>query len=129
MPRVRAKKTAAVTAVRGGGVVSPFGQPPPSPDSTPPPRRPFRARSSYLTPAERIERLAMTGWSPAWVAERWGVEEAELAAWIAGTARQRVGFDRWLWRMSNVITAALPSVHPPRLKPPPIRLREMALTR
>ena len=66
----------------------------------------------------------MTGWAPAWVAERWGVTEAELAAWMAGTARQRVGFDKWLWRMANVITAALPSAHPPRLKPPPVRLRD-----
>ena len=66
----------------------------------------------------------MTGWPPAWVAERWGVTEAELAAWMAGTARQRVGFDKWLWRMANVITAALPSAHPPRLKPAPVRLRD-----
>jgi hypothetical protein len=66
----------------------------------------------------------MTGWAPSWVAERWGVSEAELAAWMAGTARQRVGFDKWLWRMANVITASLPSSHPPRLKPAPVRWGE-----
>ena len=78
-----------------------------------------------LTPEERLERLAMTGWSPAWVAARWGVSEAVLASWIAGTGHPRAGFLRWLWRMSNVITQALPENHPPRLKPPPVRLRDM----
>ena len=78
-----------------------------------------------LSPEQRLERLAMTGWSPGWVAAQWGVSEAELASWIAGTAKPRAGFPRWLWRMSNVITAALPANHPPKLKPPPVRLRDM----
>jgi hypothetical protein len=134
MPDARAKKTAGHGAGGGkGGVVSskantrgPAPLADPALDARS--RRGFRARSSYLTPQERLERLAMTGWAPAWVAARWGVTEAELAAWMAGTARQRVGFDKWLWRMANVITAALPSAHPPRLKPPPVRLRDRVPT-
>ena len=47
--------------------------------------------------------------------------EAVLASWIAGTGHPRAGFLRWLWRMSNVITQALPENHPPKLKPPPVR--------
>jgi hypothetical protein len=132
MPRAGTKKTAGDGNAGGrGGVVSNAnttrGDAPsadPAPDAST--RRGFRAKSSYLTPQERLERLAMTGWAPAWVADRWGITEAELAKWVAGTARQRIGFDRWLWRMSNVITAALPSSHPPRLKSPPVRLRDMA---
>jgi hypothetical protein len=125
MPRARTKKTAGHGADGSKGEAVRAA---PSADPAPGARDagPFRARSSYLTHEERLERLAMTGWAPAWVAERWGVTEAELAAWIAGTARQRVGFDRWLWRMSNMITAALPSAHPPRLKPPRVRLRDKA---
>ena len=123
MPRARTKKTAGDgTDGCEMGVNCPAPLADPVPDARS--RRGFRARSSYLTPQERLERLAATGWAPAWVAERWGVTEAELAAWIAGTARQRVGFDKWLWRMANVITASLPSAHPPRLKPPPVRLRD-----
>jgi hypothetical protein len=123
MPDARAKKTAGHGA--GGyemGVNCPAPLADPAPDARS--RRGFRARSSYLTPQERLERLAMTGWAPAWVAERWGVTEAELAAWIAGTARQRVGFDKWLWRLSNLIVHSLPSAHPPRLKPAPVLWRD-----
>jgi hypothetical protein len=70
--------------------------------------------------------MAMTGWSPEWIASQWGVSEAVLATWIAGTGKPRTGFLRWLWRMSNVITGSLPSSHPPRLRPPPVRIRDMA---
>lgn len=112
------------TAVRNGGVKPPL-------DAASVPDRPkatgFPRHKPYgLGPAERLERLAMTGWSPAWVAARWGVPEAVLASWIAGTAKPPAGFLRWLWRMANVITAALPANHPPRLKPPPVRLRDLS---
>ena len=76
---------------------------------------------------ERLERLAMTCWPPAVVAAGWGVSEAVLASWIAGTAKPRPGFLRWLWRMSNVIATCWPGNHPPWLKPPPVRWTDMAV--
>ena len=45
------------------GVNCPAPSADPAPDARS--RRGFRARSSYLTPQERLERLAMTGWAPA----------------------------------------------------------------
>lgn len=89
-------------------------------------RGPWRARSSYLTPEERVERLAATGWPLSWIAAQWGISQRELATWIEGSARQRPGFDKWLWRMANVIAHSLPSTNPLNFKPPAVRFKDMA---
>jgi hypothetical protein len=78
-----------------------------------------------MTPEERLQRVVATGWHPEWIAAVWGVSQATLGQWIAGTSTPRAGFLRWLWRLSNIISASLPANHPPHLKPPRIRLRDM----
>ena len=88
----------------------------------------YPVRHPYgMAPDERLERLAMTCWPPAVVAAGWGVSEAVLASWIAGTAKPRPGFLRWLWRMSNVVATCWPGNHPPWLKPPAVRWADMAV--